>query len=376
MSNTNTKKILFVVLGKKREIASSRLRAYEFKNFLTETESYSDIQIDLIAKQIIRETNVFAPIKFFFLTLIYWIKLSRIFFIKYDAIYCFQIYFPEWLAKYIAKNFCLLLDITDFGVFDKEYIKTHFTNNNFFEKLIKIKFLRERKSMLATCKYAKLISANAGYTLPEYIKPFENKIRNLFDPVDLKNHKPVIESKKVIIGWTGSGSTARFVNSISGVLCKIKKEYAKKIEIRLHGASPEMFNHEIRKIANIIEWSYEQDTYEVRKIHVGLVPAINDALGKYKQPYKIIRHFAVGAPVIATSVGMVPYMVNEGKTGFFAETKNDWLKYLRMLIENNELRKQMGLYARQTAIENYSYPVYAQKWQDITREAIKLFNKK
>ena len=371
MNGKNKKKILFVVLGNKEEIASSRLRAYELISYIEKKNLFQDIKIDVISKRVVVKYDYLSLIKFLLYNFIFLIKFSKIFWVKYDVIYCWQMFFSKRLAKYLSKKSSLILDITDLGVFVDEYINKRFDTKSFYDKISKVKILREKKAMLATCESANLITANAGLTLPEYIKPFDSKIRTLLDPVDLTNHSLTCDSEKIVVGWTGSPGTARFINSISNVLCQIHNEFKNKIEIRLHGTSPEMFTPEIRKIASIIEWTLENDFDEVNKIHIGLVPAIDDALGNYKQPYKVIRHLACGAPVIATPVGMVPFMVKNRETGFLAETEEDWLKYLHLLIENDNIRNQMGRNARKYAEENFSYKKYTEKWHEIICEVTK-----
>ena len=58
-------------------------------------------------------------------------------------------------------------------------------------------------------------------------------------------------------------------------------------------------------------------------------------------------------PVIATNVGGIPEMMQDGKTGYLIKKgdSNDLIKKLSILLENKELSKQMGQSGREF-IEN------------------------
>ena len=58
-------------------------------------------------------------------------------------------------------------------------------------------------------------------------------------------------------------------------------------------------------------------------------------------------------PVIATNVGGIPEMMQDGETGYLIKKgdSNDLIKKLLILLENKELSKQMGQSGREF-IEN------------------------
>jgi glycosyltransferase involved in cell wall biosynthesis len=64
---------------------------------------------------------------------------------------------------------------------------------------------------------------------------------------------------------------------------------------------------------------------------------------------------AAGIPVVATSVGCIPEVVQHEKTGFLVSAGNqdDFVTALRLLAENPSLRRSMGEQARVRA-ESFS----------------------
>ena len=370
----DSESILFVVLGTPDQIPSSRIRAYYFTKYLSENEICPE-NIKIIRKSINSQLNFIAFLKYFISNIIFFLRLLWIVRHKWKLVCFFQIFLPSWFIRLIARRSCTILDFTDFGTFDYSQIKNTSQNTSLFSKLSIWKRIHERKNMLETCENVTFVIANAGKVLPDFMSPFSNKIRTLIDPVDVEQYHPYEEQKPLIIGWVGSPATAYFINSIKSVLVTIKEKYQDKIDFHFFGATSNYFDSDIRNIAKFTPWSIEKDISETCKIRIGLVPAPNDSLSRYKQPYKILLHMAAGTPVIATPIGMVPYMIKESETGFLAETNDDWIRYLILLINDKILRKRMGQCARKTAVDNYSYPVYAKKWRTLISEANAAFEK-
>jgi glycosyltransferase involved in cell wall biosynthesis len=57
----------------------------------------------------------------------------------------------------------------------------------------------------------------------------------------------------------------------------------------------------------------------------------------------------VGLPVVASHVESYAHSIVNGENGFIAKNSKDWLKYLRRLVEDAELRDEMGRAAKQLA---------------------------
>ena len=74
-------------------------------------------------------------------------------------------------------------------------------------------------------------------------------------------------------------------------------------------------------------------------------------------PAAIIEAMASGVPVIATSVGGVPDLIEDNRTGFLVPSEDiDLLsKSLLELIDDRELRKRLGMTARSEAMRRFSH---------------------
>jgi len=67
-------------------------------------------------------------------------------------------------------------------------------------------------------------------------------------------------------------------------------------------------------------------------------------------------------------VGMNNQLIQHGENGFLAESEEDWILNLTKLIEDNQLRKKIGLAGHQTIQDSYSVEALKNKY-------LELFNK-
>jgi len=101
------------------------------------------------------------------------------------------------------------------------------------------------------------------------------------------------------------------------------------------------------------------------------------ALGSASEssPNVVIEAMAAGLPVVATRVGGIPELVREGETGLMVEPRNPpaLARALTGLLNDEQLRRSMGIKARETAVANYSLHEMAQRTQqaflDVLRRA-------
>ena len=63
---------------------------------------------------------------------------------------------------------------------------------------------------------------------------------------------------------------------------------------------------------------------------------------------------ALELPAVASPVGVNSKIINHGVNGFLCNTPEEWEETLKMLIEDSDLRKKMGVNGRNTVVENYS----------------------
>ncbi len=101
-------------------------------------------------------------------------------------------------------------------------------------------------------------------------------------------------------------------------------------------------------------WSAATEVAELQQADIGLVPVPDAPWNEWKFFLKTIQYLAVGLPVVARRMGSNSEVIQDGVNGFVVETDDEWYDRLRLLVEDAEVRRRMGIAARQSALEHYS----------------------
>jgi glycosyltransferase involved in cell wall biosynthesis len=92
------------------------------------------------------------------------------------------------------------------------------------------------------------------------------------------------------------------------------------------------------------------------------MPLTKDAWNEGKCSFKAIQYLSLGIPAVISPIGMNTEVVMHGQNGYLAETDEDWLKFLTLLLENKALRNQYGANGRNHIVSNYSKEATTQKF--------------
>jgi glycosyltransferase involved in cell wall biosynthesis len=142
---------------------------------------------------------------------------------------------------------------------------------------------------------------------------------------------------RITIGWIGSPSTLKYVKMIIPALEKLNREF--DIELMLvNGERGVVFSGK----QVLVRWSEETEVSAIQQMDIGIMPLPDDKWERGKCAYKLIQYMACALPLVASPVGMNIEVVTHGENGFLAETEEEWVESLSMLIRDAGLRKQMG----------------------------------
>jgi len=89
-------------------------------------------------------------------------------------------------------------------------------------------------------------------------------------------------------------------------------------------------------------------------------------------PYAVLEAMACGLPVIASSVGGIPKLVRDGKTGFLVEKANyqELALRIKQLLCDESLRQRMGKNSRKLVEDNYSLEVMGKKTLEVYQQVL------
>src|SRR5262249_12146038 len=108
-----------------------------------------------------------------------------------------------------------------------------------------------------------------------------------------------------------------------------------------------------------VPWSAETEAADLAAGDVGVAWMPDDLWSRGKCGLKVLQYQAAGLPVVANPIGVHAEMVEPGKTGFLAETADDWVAAIGALANDPNLRRRMGLAARAAVERDYSVSAWA-----------------
>lgn len=249
----------------------------------------------------------------------------------------------EWLvAKVFRKK--IIYD------FDDAIWQTDNTNESSFEKMI-----RWRSKVASICKWSYKVSCGNEY-LANYARQFNDNV--LINPttIDMEHVQKYStgylpqRDDHIVIGWTGSHSTLKYLKQLEPVLQHIEKMYPKTSVQVIADRAPKLALERLM----FVPWSKVSEIRDLQSITIGIMPLPDDEWTRGKCGFKALQYMALGIPAVVSPVGVNSQITRHGQNGLFASTPEEWITALQMLILNQDERKRIGEAGKKTVDERYS----------------------
>jgi glycosyltransferase involved in cell wall biosynthesis len=218
-----------------------------------------------------------------------------------------------------------------------------------------------------------VVSLHAKNLISEMTQSKIHVIPNGIDFEDIQNILPDKSTEFPYILYVGNLVKVKGVDLLVKAIPNIKKAIP-NIRVFIGGLGPQ--EKELKKLVkklNIEEnvkflgfisgnekYSYYKST------DLCVVPSFYETFG-----IVCLEAMACGKPVVASNVGGIPYVVEDGKTGLLFEcgNANDLAEKVIILLKNKEMREKMGKEGREKAKE-FSWDKIAEKTVKVYKEML------
>lgn len=202
-------------------------------------------------------------------------------------------------------------------------------------------------------QWATVVSAGNDY-LADYAKRYNPNVIVNPTTIDTENyHNPLLykvqRTDKLVIGWTGTHTTCKYLEFLVPVLDRLKEEF----DFEFCVISNQAPDFEIPNI-NFIKWDKSTEIQDLMRFDIGVMPLYNDKWAKGKCGFKALQYLSLGIPAIVSPIGVNVNIVDEGKNGFLCETSDDWYNALYYFISNVGHRDEMKKAAIQKVENEFS----------------------
>lgn len=250
----------------------------------------------------------------------------------------------EWItAKVLRKKYIYDLD-------DAIWLPNYSESNARFHRLKaywKVKYCM---------KWADKITAGNDY-LAGFARQFNPQVQVIPTTIDTQNyHNKTIDydNENLVIGWTGSHTTMRYLDELVPIL-QVLEEKHDFIFTVISNEAPTFRLKSLR----FVKWSKENEIDELLKFSIGVMPLKADQWSEGKCGFKALQYMSLGIPSVISPVGVNSKIISDHENGFTPETRAQWTEALQQLILDKNLRKKLGQKGQETIEKNYS--VNAQK---------------
>ena len=311
-------KILFLVQG--LDVAASRYRVLQYLPYLKE----HGIQASVLPFP----KGVFAKLKVF--------KSVN----QYDILFIQRKRFSVLWLKYIRKNARKIVYDFDDSVMHRS--SKHLRH----ESKTRVKMF---KNMVNASDH--VIAGN------EYLQqntiPYTQNVTIIPSPIDISLYPQKTYSEKsdnITLGWVGAHGSIHYLKKMKPIFETLGK---KNDKLRLKIVCDTFFDCENMAVDKK-QWSEKDEVADIQSFDIGLMPLMDDPWSHGKCGLKILQCLATGVPVVCSPAGINKEIVQDGVHGFWANSQEEWIEKLEIMINDHDLRRKMGMAGRERVIEHYS----------------------
>lgn len=264
---------------------------------------------------------------------------------------------PAIIERLIAKQ--RLPIVYDFD--DPIWMSYHSPTNGFFS------YLKCPSKTATICRLATRVMVGNSL-LAEYANQYSDHVNIVPSTLDIKDYPPKDyflvdrqEDKPVTLVWTGSHSTLPFLAEIKTLLQELAGKYSFRLSVISHTDT-----YQMEGVTTISKrWNAATEAIDLHDADIGLAPFPNTGWTPWRCHGKILQYMAVGIPTIASPIGIIPDYIQDGVNGFLANSDQEWIEKISLLMESPSLRKKMGQAARETIKQRYSAEVWVPTIKEI-----------
>jgi glycosyltransferase involved in cell wall biosynthesis len=216
---------------------------------------------------------------------------------------------------------------------------------------------------------ARLVTCGSPYIAERARRAGAERAMSLPTAIDLARYPAQPKSRDrgsqdFVVGWIGTPGNTAYLAALDEPLRRLAAET--RLRIVVIGGRPGVLPGlpvEYRA------WHEATEIADLQDIDAGIMPLPDRPWERGKCGLKLLQYMASWKPTIASPVGVNTLVVEQGVTGFLADSAEDWLTALRRLRDEPALCQAMGAAGRERVAAAYSLTVMAPRLAALMREA-------
>jgi len=208
---------------------------------------------------------------------------------------------------------------------------------------------------------ARTVIAGNSY-LAGWASRYSDRVTTIPTAIDLAAYRArrAALGDEPVIGWIGTRINLMY---LSPILPALKRLARQRPDVTLKIVSDGSLD--ISGVAVIKKrWSLEDEVNDVMSFQVGLMPLPDDPWTRGKCALKVLQYFAASVPVVCSPVGANLEVVENGRSGYFARTEDEWVVHLDELLGDAARRRNFGAAGRSMVERKYSVDANVDQFVD------------
>jgi glycosyltransferase involved in cell wall biosynthesis len=195
--------------------------------------------------------------------------------------------------------------------------------------------------------------------LAEWFSPVAGAVERVWTAIDTERFTPGGGGDRPFtIGWTGSGSSMRYLQSISPALARVLAEVPAARLVVVSDALVELPGVD-RERVDFVAWSPDVEAEALRRMDVGLMPLGRGEWAKGKCAFKMLQYLSCGVPAVVSPVGMNAQVLAMADVGLAAADDDGWVDAVLALHRDPARARTLGANGRTLMERSFSIPVIA-----------------
>ena len=232
---------------------------------------------------------------------------------------------------------------------------------NYSESNAKVHRLKAYWKVKYCIKWAGQITVGNTY-LSDYAKKINDNVTIIPTTIDTLHYHNINTDydKQIVIGWTGTHSTMRFLDFLVPIIKKLEVRYDFEFRV-ISNKEPD---YDLRSL-NFMQWKRETEISDLNQISIGVMPLEHDIWSEGKCGFKCLQYMSLGIPAVVSPVGVNNVIVNHNVNGLLVESEQQWEDALEKLIQDKSERVRIGAAGKDTVAREYSVLAYSQEYLNL-----------
>ena len=197
-----------------------------------------------------------------------------------------------------------------------------------------VSFLKNPGARLGDSETQSSRSSVGNEFLAGYARRFNPHVTVIPTAVDTNRFVPRAECRarpnggKLVVGWIGSPTTFRYLESLKDVLATVAARHPFTLKVSGAGRPVDFPGVDVQ----VVPWSMADEVSLFNTCDIGVYPLTDDDWSRGKCGFKAIQCMACGVPVVAAAVGVNREIITHGVNSMLASTPQEWIEHLERLL--------------------------------------------